>query len=208
MASILNSVRLMLRPLARKINLLVSRGVIGRVNDSKKCQELQVSLLADEVADEVERFQDYGFTSVPFNGAEALFVAVGANRAHGIVVSSNDRRHRPLDLNEGDVCLHTDAGPRVYLNRDDDVVHLGAKSADEFAAQAAKTKTEIDNLRTTVDNLVTDINILKIVFSTGWVVVPTDGGAALKVAAATWYGSSLSSPAIVQDVAATKVKVT
>ncbi len=207
MADILNSVRLLLRPLARKIQLLVSRGVIGRVNDSKKCQELQVSLLADEVADEVERFQEYGFTSVPFNGAEALFFAVGANRAHGIVVCANDRRHRPLDLVEGDVCLFTDKGERVYLNRVDDVVHLGAKDAAEFVAQATKTKTEIDTLRTTVDALVNDINTLKTVFTT-WIPVPNDGGALLKTTATTWLGAPVSSPAAVQDVAATKVKVT
>lgn len=36
-----------------------------------------------------------------------------------------------------------------------------------------------------------DINDLKQVFTT-WVIAPTDGGLALKTAAATWYGSSLT----------------
>jgi hypothetical protein len=40
-----------------------------------------------------------------------------------------------------------------------------------------------------------DLNDLKTVFST-WVVVATDGGAALKAAAATWAGSQLSDTAL------------
>lgn len=133
---------------------MIARGVVELVNDSLKCQGLQVSLLTDEVHDDVERFQDYGITSVPFTGSEALYLSVGANRAHGVVVCVNDRRSRPKDLVEGDVCLYTDKGERVYLNRVDDVVHLGAKSAAEFVALAEKTKTELDALKATIDTFI------------------------------------------------------
>ena len=37
-----------------------------------------------------------------------------------------------------------------------------------------------------------DVNMLKQIFSTGWVVVPNDGGAALKAAAAVWAGNTLT----------------
>ncbi|MFN8238640.1 MAG: hypothetical protein U0T77_10770 [Chitinophagales bacterium] len=36
-----------------------------------------------------------------------------------------------------------------------------------------------------------DLNALKTVFSSAWAVVPSDGGAALKAAAATWAGQTL-----------------
>lgn len=42
-----------------------------------------------------------------------------------------------------------------------------------------------------LNNLENDINNLKAAFS-AWVTVPNDGGAALKAAAASWYGASLT----------------
>lgn len=125
---------------------MISRGVVKVVNDSLKCQGLQVALLSDELQDDVERFQEYGFTSTPFTDAEALFLSVGGNRAHGIVVCVTDRRYRPKDLNAGDVCLYTDKGERVYLDRVNDIVHIGAKSGAEFIAQAAKTLSRLQDM--------------------------------------------------------------
>lgn len=149
--SLQNAIGRALAPVVRRLRLMVSRGVVELVNDGLKMQGLQVSLLSDELADDVERFQDYGITSVPFTGAEVLFLSVGANRSHGVVVSVADRRHRPKDLVEGDVCLYTDKGERVYLNRVDDIVHLGAKSAAAFAARADLTDARITTLQAAHD---------------------------------------------------------
>lgn len=49
-----------------------------------------------------------------------------------------------------------------------------------------------------------DLNDLKTAF-TNWVVAPSDGGAALKTAAATWYGSQLTETAM-DDVTNDKFK--
>lgn len=133
-----------MRPLIMRVRLMVAKGVVELVNDSLKAQSLQVSLLADETKDDVERFQEYGFTSTPFVGAEVLFLSVGGNRSHGVAVCVTDRRHRPKDLTEGDVCLFTDKGERVYLDRVSDIVNLGAKAAAEFVALATKTNDAID----------------------------------------------------------------
>lgn len=50
-----------------------------------------------------------------------------------------------------------------------------------------------------------DLNRLKVVFGTGWAIVPQDGGAALKAAAATWASSSLRETQQ-SDLENTKVK--
>lgn len=50
-----------------------------------------------------------------------------------------------------------------------------------------------------LNNLENDINTLKTVFATTWVVVAQDGGAALKAAAATWAGSTLT-PTIKSEI--------
>lgn len=100
-----------------RVMLSVSRGVVGLVDDSKKLQSIQVGMLTDESRDAVERFQEYGFTSVPKSGAEAVVVCVGGNREHGLVVAVDDRRYRIKGLAEGEVCIYTDEGDKVHLKR-------------------------------------------------------------------------------------------
>ncbi|MDX9703936.1 MAG: hypothetical protein RBU23_12970 [Candidatus Auribacterota bacterium] len=52
--------------------------------------------------------------------------------------------------------------------------------------------TDINKLTERLNTIEQDINNLKTVFKTGWVPVAMDGGAALKVASATWAGQSLT----------------
>ena len=64
-----------------------------------------------------------------------------------------------------------------------DVVEIGGNS--DAAARASLTNTQFNDLKTAIS---------------GWTPVPNDGGAALKVALATWYGTSAA-------VASTKLKL-
>lgn len=146
-----SALRRFVQPIVTKLRLLISRGEVKLVDDSKKMQALQVELLEDELHDEIEHFQEFGFTSHPLEGAEVLYLSVGANRDAGVVVCVSDRRFRPKNMAPGDVCLYTEDGERVYLNKADDVVHIGAKAAAEFIAQAAKTDTAIQNLQVAFD---------------------------------------------------------
>ena len=50
---------------AGRIFLAIARGTLTRVNDAPKMQTADVRLLHDEAIAGAERFQDYGFTSVP-----------------------------------------------------------------------------------------------------------------------------------------------
>jgi hypothetical protein len=63
---------------------------------------------------------------------------------------------------------------------------------------------KVADLVTKLNNLENDINLLKTAFST-WIVVPSDGGAALKVVTATWTGQTLT-PTVVNDIQSTTVK--
>jgi len=105
-----------------RIRMMISRAVVGRVNDAPKIQELQVELLADETQDEVEHFQTYGLAAHPKPGAEAVMVAVGGTRSAGIVIAVADRRYRMTGLQEGEVALHDDLGQVVHLTRDGIVI--------------------------------------------------------------------------------------
>jgi len=99
----------------------VSRAVLTVVDDAGNMQRVQVSLLEDEVIDGVERFQDYGFTSVPDVGAEATVVFVGADRSHPIVVVADDRRVRKKGLKPGEVAVYHKNGDFIHLKNGNEI---------------------------------------------------------------------------------------
>lgn len=99
------------------IRLLVSRAVLALINDAAKLQRLQIQLMADEERGDVERFQDYGFTSHPHKGAEAIALSVGGSRSHMVVIAVEDRRYRLTGLEEGEVAMYTDEGDKIVLKR-------------------------------------------------------------------------------------------
>lgn len=107
----------LLTPINRRLRLMVSRAVIGLVNDSLKTQRLQLTILDGEVQDDVERFQEYGYTSVPHPGCQVVMVSIGGSRSHGIVVASQDGRYRLSGMTEGEVAVHDDLGQKVHLTR-------------------------------------------------------------------------------------------
>lgn len=134
-----------LRELQRRVMNALARAVIEQVSDGTKMQVVQISLMADEVKGGVERYQEYGFTSVPLTGAEALAAFIGGNRDHGIVICVADRRYRLKGLAAGEVAIYDDQGQKIVLHRDhirvtaDKVVvespdiHLGGEGGQKIA---------------------------------------------------------------------------
>lgn len=99
------------------INGVFARGTITLVNDGTKMQTAQAKFLADEVLDNLERFQDYGFTSKPKVGAEALAIFFGGRRSNGAIIKVDDRRFRLKGLEDGEVAIYTDEGDKIVLKR-------------------------------------------------------------------------------------------
>lgn len=112
----------LLRPLANRIANLAARAVVTLVDDARKLQLLQIGVLADETLDEAERFQEYGFTSVPVAGAEAVVVFPNGDRGHPLVVAVDDRRYRPTGLQPGEVAVYHKDGAIVKFTTAGDVV--------------------------------------------------------------------------------------
>ncbi len=134
-----------LAPIRRKITLMVSRAVLTLVDDETTLQAVQAKLLGGETLAALERFQQYGFTSVPLAGAEALSLSLGGNRSHTVIVSVDDRRYRLKGLEGGEVALYDDRGQRIHLTRKGATINiLGTLDA---------TVTEVTNLNCPQTNL-------------------------------------------------------
>ena len=114
----------LLEPLRQRIMLMLARAVLKIVEDDHGLQRVQIAVLAKETRGNVERFQQYGFTAVPLEGAEALAVFLGGNRDHPIVVAIDDRRKRFRPIASGEVAMYThenvDGDHRFHLKKDRD----------------------------------------------------------------------------------------
>lgn len=108
----------LIQPLRRRVMLMVSRAVIKVVNDAGGIQKLQIVGYDGELLEGVENFQQYGFSSCPPSGSEAVVVALGGNRGHAIVIGTQNRKHRVIQKKDGETVVHDDLGQKVHLKRD------------------------------------------------------------------------------------------
>lgn len=122
---------------------MVSRAVVNLVNDATKCQALQVTMMAGQTPDDVERPQTYGNTSVPHPGAEGIALAVGGSTGHTVVICVDDRRYRLTGLQAGEVALYDDLGHKVYLTRDGIVIDGAGQDIRLTNAPTVRVETNL-----------------------------------------------------------------
>lgn len=106
---------------------MAGRAVVSLVHDGLKLQEALVRLLDGEDVDHVERFQQYGFTSVPHPGAEGIYLSLNGSRDHGVLICVDDRRFRLVGLANGEVALYDDQDQKVHLTRDGILIYTPKK---------------------------------------------------------------------------------
>ncbi len=139
-----------MKALADRVRNMIGRAVLSAIDDTKLLQTLQVTLLADELADGVERFQNYGFSSHPFPEAEAIVAAVGGTRSHLVAIAVDDRRYRVKGLAEGEVAIYDDQGQTIVLKRGgieittDKYVLINAQTADVTADSVTIVSDDIN----------------------------------------------------------------
>ena len=141
-----NSLKKALAPLQRKIYLMMGRAILTAVDNSTTTQLVQLTLLSGETISDVERFQEYGFETYPFKGAEGLAAFMNGNRDRGVVLCIMDRQYRPDDLSEGEVATYTDEdkladGHRIWFKRGQ-IVQVDCKEAIVNASVKAEVNTK------------------------------------------------------------------
>ena len=128
-----------LAPLTNRIMNMLALGVIKSINDSGGLQILQSDLLEGETKDDLERFQEYGFTSVPKSGAQSLVAFLGGNRGHGLVLCVVDSRYRKFGLENGDVCVYSSGQNHIILKDNGDI--------EIYAADDKTLRIDADNIQ-------------------------------------------------------------
>ena len=102
--------------LARRILLMMARGTITLVDDSKPVQMLQVRVNGLELVPDLPRFAEYGFTSNPPTGTQALIASKNGDRNDGIVIATSNATFRMKQLASGEVAISDNIGQKVYLS--------------------------------------------------------------------------------------------
>jgi hypothetical protein len=139
-----------MRKLRQRVDSMVSRAVVGAVNDGLKTQRLKLSVLADESVPAIEHMQPYGLSFVPPNGAEAIALAIGGARSHTVAICAQFPGERPTGSPPRTGGLYTDGEWRLFIDADG-VVHGGAQSGADFVALAQKVLDELNDIRVKFD---------------------------------------------------------
>lgn len=108
--------------LHRRIMSALGRGRVAYVDDTGAVQTVQVQTSAAEVLESIPRAQEYGFTSVPPAGTDAVTVHLHGDRSQGIVIATNSQQYRLRGLENGDAALYDMRGQSVVLTKDGIVV--------------------------------------------------------------------------------------
>ena len=105
-----------LQPLKNKLMLIVGRCILTAINNSGKTQKVTCTGLNGEKLSDIDRLENYGFTSVPRAGSEGVVVFPNANRGNGVIVVMADREARVKTLTEGDVCMFDYRGTMIIID--------------------------------------------------------------------------------------------
>ena len=111
-----------MKPLHDRMMNAFSRVILENIDDAQKRQIVQASILHGELKDGIERMQQYGFSSVPLPGCEALAICIGGNKDHTVVIAAEHREHRKNEGEPGDVFVYHYLGGYIHFKANKDIV--------------------------------------------------------------------------------------
>lgn len=119
---------------SRALNML-AKAVTRKIIDTLGRQTAQVEVTKGELIDDMERMQDYGFTSnPPVSGTDAIVAFLGGSREQGVIIRMENRQFRLKSLETGEVAMFDDLG---------NVIKLGRESVDLIAITKATVSAPI-----------------------------------------------------------------
>lgn len=134
--------------LARRVLLAIGRGRVAASDDSGVVQLLQVQFNPLETIDNMPRIAEFGFTSRPPDGSDALALFIGGDRSNGIIAGTNHQSSRPTGLAKGETKLYSLIGQYVYL------------SASGIVVEAKSLPITINNASSVTINAQTTVKVV------------------------------------------------
>jgi phage baseplate assembly protein V len=107
-----------LENLANRLRMLVGRGRLTASNDSGPVQTQQVKMSPLETGDNRLRIAEFGFTSMPPIGSDAVVLFISGDRSAGVVIGTAHQSSRPRNLKSGETKIYSVDGKHVYLAGD------------------------------------------------------------------------------------------
>lgn len=113
--------------LLRRSLMMIGRGRVNTVNDSGPVQTVQVQLGATEIADNIPRLAEYGFTSNPPAQTDCLVVFLRGERSSGVIVGTNNQTARKKAIAVGEVAIYDNQGQFIHITRAGIVINGAGK---------------------------------------------------------------------------------
>ena len=134
-----------IRRLWHRVQSIVARARLPLVDDAGPIQLVQTRIIGDEVKDKVPRMAEYGFSSNPPTGSDAIVLFLAGERSSGVVIATGNQRYRFKGLASGDVVVHDDRGRHVLFSADGIIV--------EGNTDPIRVQTESDIIATSGGNI-------------------------------------------------------
>lgn len=112
--------------LVRRVQNMIFRALIVRIDDGPKMQEAQLAGRAEETKDGLEHWLPYGYHFYPLpsaNGQGPEGIVLALESGLRVLLPVADRRHRPAGvLAPGEAMVYDDQGQKIHLKRNGIVV--------------------------------------------------------------------------------------
>lgn len=121
------------------------RGKITLTQSGEPIQRVQVHGLADEVLQDIEQLQQFGFTSHAPANTDVIVIPLGGDTSHGIVIASEHGSFRLKNLQSGEVAVYDQSGSSIVLKQgklieiDCDTLHIKASTQVQIDSPLVET---------------------------------------------------------------------
>ncbi|EPN2708652.1 phage baseplate assembly protein V [Vibrio cholerae] len=125
-------------PLRRRVYSMLGRALVTGVIEGLQRQNLQLRIENDESADNIERFQNYGMTSYPPIGSEAIVMALKGSLDQRVAIAVEKKDLRPKG-EPNDVIVYHAEGHQIRLTSNGQII----VTATDVILEAASSFTII-----------------------------------------------------------------
>lgn len=91
------------------------RGVLSGTNSAQSYQSAQVEGLDEEVIQDAELYQHFGFTSNPPAGTKAIVIPLHGLTSHSVIIATENGNFRVQALKSGETCIYNQSGASITL---------------------------------------------------------------------------------------------